>query len=260
MKKIAAYAYPIRARGLFLIFFLTLTGCTLPRPASTPVVYDFGPGALHALPATRTAPLPPLEFSTPHTSTVLNSTAVLYRLGYADAQQLKPYTLARWSMPPAQLIGQRVRAQLGLRRAVVLPGDITPPRPARPVAAKPAPDLAGTSAGAAKAATTTATGLPPPPTHIAEPLLNLHLELEEFSQLFDTPDKSSGVLRLRATVTQRGMAGEVLLAQRSVIVQQAAPTPDASGGVKALTAATDLAIQEIEVWLEQVRLAGRSRL
>lgn len=225
----------------------------MPRPGNTPVVYDFGPGALHALPATRTAPLPPLEFSTPHTSTVLNSTAVLYRLGYADAQQLKPYTLARWSMPPAQLIGQRVRAQLGLRRAVVLPGDITPPPPA---AAKPAPDLANTSAGAAKATTAAATGLAPSPTHSAEPLLNLHLELEEFSQLFDTPDKSSGVLRLRATVTQRGMAGEALLAQRSVIVQQAAPTPDASGGVKALTAATDAAIQEIEVWLEQVSRAG----
>ena len=256
MKKIAAHAYSTRAIGLFLIFFLTLTGCTLPRPGNTPLVFDFGPGPLHTQPSTRIAPLPPLEFSTPQTSTALNSTAVLYRLGYADAQQLKPYTLARWSMSPAQLIGQRVRAQLGLRRAIVSPGDITPPRPPRPAAAKPAPDLAGTSTGIAKAAAAAATGLAPPPTNGAEPLLNLHLELEEFSQLFDTPDKSSGILRLRATVTQRGTAGESLLAQRSVIVQQAAPTPDASGGVKALTAATDVAIQEIEVWLEQVRLAG----
>jgi cholesterol transport system auxiliary component len=233
MKKLATNAYYIRAISLFLIYILALTGCSLPRSTGIPVVYDFGPGAVQTQPSTRLAPmatLPPLEFSNPQTSTALNSTAVLYRLAYADAQQLKPYTLARWSMPPTQLMGQRLRAQLGLRRAVVAPGDISLPRPARPVAAKPEP----------------------------EPLLNLHLELEEFSQLFDAPDKSSGVLRLRATITQRGTAGEALLAQRSFVVQQAAPTPDASGGVKALTAATDLAIQEIEVWLEQVRLAGKA--
>lgn len=227
MKLRATNAYYIWSRCLFLIYILALAGCTLPRPNGTPVVYDFGPGALHTPPTTRMAPLPPLEFSTPQTSLALNNTAVLYRLAYADAQQLKPYALARWSMPPAQLIGQRLRAVLGLRRAVVAPGDISLPRPSRPVAAKPA----------------------------SEPMLNLHLNLEEFSQLFDTPGTSTGVLRLRATVTQRGTAGETLLAQRSFIVQQAAPTADASGGVKALTAATDLAIQEIEVWLGQLRLA-----
>jgi cholesterol transport system auxiliary component len=88
--------------------------------------------------------------------------------------------------------------------------------------------------------------------------LNLHLELEEFSQLFEAPDKSSGVLRLRATVTQRSAAGETLLAQRSFIVQQTAATSDASGGVRALTAATDQAIQEMAVWLVQVGLAGKA--
>lgn len=226
MKKIATHAYSIWSRGLFVIYLLSLAGCTLPRAASTPVVYDFGPGTLQTAPSTRIANLPPLEFSTPQTSTALNSTAVLYRLAYADAQQLKPYTLARWSMPPAQLIGQRLRAQLGLRRAIVAPGDI---------------------ALANQTRTT------------PEPLLNLHLELEEFSQLFDAPDKSSGVLRLRATLTQRGTAGETLLAQRSFIAQQAAPTADAGGGVRALTAATDQVITDIEAWLGQVGRAGKAQ-
>lgn len=236
MNSIATSAYFTWARGLFFIYFLALAGCTLPRPASTPVVYDFGPGALQTAPSTRIANLAPLEFSTPQTSTALNSTAVLYRLAYTDAQQLKPYTMARWSMPPAQLIGQRLRAQLGLHRAVVSPGDISPPR------------RTGATASAPAAATPAAT---------SEPLLNLHLELDEFSQLFDAPDKSSGVLRLRATVTQRGTTGDVLLGQRSFIVQQSAPTADASGGVRALTAATDQAILEIEVWLAQVAHAGK---
>jgi cholesterol transport system auxiliary component len=186
-----------------------LTACTLPHPANTPVVYDFGPGALQTAPSTRIAHLPPLEFSTPQTSTALNSTAVLYRLAYTDAQQLKPYTMARWSMPPAQLIGQRLRSQMGQHRAIVSPGDISPPRRTSATASAPV------------AATPDAT---------SEPLLNLHLELDEFSQLFDAPDKSSGVLRLRATVTQRGTA---------------------------LTAATDQAILEIDVWLAQVGRAGK---
>ena len=205
------------------------------------MVYDFGPGALQVAPSTRIAHLPALEFSTPQTSTALNSTAVLYRLAYTDAQQLKPYTLARWSMPPAQLIGQRLRAQLGLHRAIVSPGDISPTRPPRASASAPTP-----ASAAALAAT-------------AAPLLNLHLELEEFSHLFETPDKSSGVLRLRATVTQRGTGGDVLLAQRSFIVQQNAPTANASGGVRALTAATDQAISEIDVWLAQVGHSGQTQ-
>jgi len=219
-----------------------LTACTLPRPTKTPVVYDFGPGALQTAPSTRIANLPPLEFSTPQTSTALNNTAVLYRLAYADAQQLKPYALARWSMPPAQLIGQRLRAQLGLRRAIVSPGDILLPARQTPAAAS-APTGSSTVSPAAE----------------SEALLNLHLELEEFSQLFDTPDRSSGVLRLRATVTQRGTGGDELLAQRSFIVQQSAPTADASGGVRALTAATDQAISEIDVWLAQVGRAGKTQ-
>jgi hypothetical protein len=49
--------------------------------------------------------------------------AVLYRLAYADAQQLRPYSQARWSQPPAQLLQQRLREQLGLRRAVLKADD-----------------------------------------------------------------------------------------------------------------------------------------
>jgi cholesterol transport system auxiliary component len=89
-----------------------------------------------------------------------------------------------------------------------------------------------------------------------EPLHHLRLELEEFSQLFDTPEASSGVLRLRATLTQRGASGEALLAQRSFIARQSAPTADASGGVHALTVATDQVAQDIEAWLGQVERAG----
>ena len=79
----------------------------------------------------------------------------------------------------------------------------------------------------------------------------LRLELEEFSHVFTTPELSVGLIRLRATLIEQTVSGEKLLAQRSVVVQRPAPSADAPGGVKALTLATDAAIEEIDRWLQQ---------
>ena len=254
MNSVAVNAYSIRARALFfsLTWAWLISGCALQRPASVPVVFDFGPGALQEAPSTRIARLPPLEISTPQTSVALNTTAVLYRLGYADAQQLKPYALARWSMPPAQLIGQRLRSQMAMRRPVLSRGDLTPAGAPRGVALMAAPLALPAPSPAALPAALPATTPTSAPVNRPEPLHHLRLELEEFSQLFDAPDASSGVLRLRATLSQRGASGEALLAQRSFIARQAAATADASGGVRALTAATDQVVKDIEAWLAQV--------
>jgi len=234
---IATYALPERARALFLIFFVGLVGCTLPRPASTPVVYDFGPGALQPASAAGTA-LAPIEISTLQASSALAGGAVLYRLSYADAQALQPYTLARWSMPPAQLIDQRLRAHLSLRRPVLTTGELLQAKAPQRSASMPPP--------------TDWQAQPP----LAQPLLNLRLTLEEFSQLFASPSQSSGLLRLRATLTLRQPSHDTLLAQRSFIVQHSASAADASAGVRALTAATDQAIGEIEQWLAQAEAAA----
>ena len=213
---VANNAYFARARGLFVVISLAIGGCALPSPPTRPAVYDFGPGTLNAPATPRMENLAPLAVADIEANAALDSTAVLYRLAYADAQQLKPYALARWSMTPAQLVRQRLREQLAQRRALLNPGE-------------------GGLAGAAT-----------PPT--------LRIELEEFSQLFDTPTSSVGLLRLRATLVQPGPTGEKLLAQRSVIVQRPAPSADAAGGVRALTAAADAAVQEIEAWLGQMPL------
>ena len=79
----------------------------------------------------------------------------------------------------------------------------------------------------------------------------LRLELEEFSQVFSTADTSAGVIRMRATLLEVTPAGQKLVGQRSVVVQRQATTPDAPGGVRALAAATDAAIDEIDQWLQQ---------
>ena len=100
MTNIATSEYPTWSRAIFFVFLLTLGGCTLLRPTATPLVYDFGPGALDMLPTGPIAKLPLLELATPQKSAALNSPSVLYRLGFGDAHQLRPDTPARKPAPP----------------------------------------------------------------------------------------------------------------------------------------------------------------
>lgn len=213
--------FPLRAAGLAcaLLAALALAGCSgLPDKPTRATMYDFGPGPTATPPTTRQAPLPPLALDDISTAGgALDNMAVLYRLAYADAQQLRPYSQARWSMPPAQLVRQRLREQLGQRRAVF-------------------------NAGASVALNRSQNAVLP---------MLLRLDLEEFSHLFTSPTASVGLIRLRATLLEVTPAGEKLVGQRNVIVQRPAPSGDAPGGVQALTAATDAAIAEIDQWLQQ---------
>jgi len=102
-----------------------LGGCA--APASRVAVYDFGPGATEPVPTNRMAPLPSMLLADVQAAGALDSNALLYRLAYADARQLRPYAQARWSMPPAQLVRQRLRELLGQRRSVLSATDPVPP-------------------------------------------------------------------------------------------------------------------------------------
>lgn len=203
------------AAGLLLA---ALAGCSaLPDKPVRPVMYDFGPGATALQPTDRRAPLPPVALGEVQPAGVLDgSTAVLYRLGYADARQLRPYALARWSTPPAQLVRQRLASELGQRRAVVVAGE--------------------------SAALVRTDGQLP---------LVLRVDLEEFSHLFTGAAESVGLVRLRVTLVDDTPAGERLLGQRQIVVQRPARTADAPGGVQALADATQAAAQEIAQWVEQ---------
>lgn len=224
MNSVAISAHRYCAKRLFcLISVLALaTGCTVIDKPTRATTYDFGPGELSthapAKPAAPVPALPPLAIADIATSGgALENQAVLYRLGYLDAQQLRPYSLARWTMPPAQLIRQRMRDRLGQQRVVLNARE-------------------GVALNRSQNAN----------------LPMLRLELEEFSQLFSAPDASVGLLRLHATLVEITPAGERLLAQRSLAVQRPATSSDAAGGVRALTAATDAAIDELDQWLRQM--------
>ncbi len=205
----------MRRGWLALAAALALAGCkALPDKPVRPAMYDFGPGApAQASAATSRGALVLQEVEV---SGILETTALLYRLGYDDPHQLRPYAYARWSAPPAELLRQRLRDVLGQDRAVL---------------------------DADAAAAMSRRGGNPPPV--------LRVELEEFSQLFDSATDSKGVVRLRCTLLENTAGGERLVAQRSFNVQRPAPSADAAGGVRALTAATDAAARDIAGWLQQ---------
>ena len=201
----------------WLAVLVLLAGCSaLPEKPTRPVTYDFGPGIVAPQPANRMAPLAPLALADIEAPSALDGTAMYFRLGYADAQQLRPYGLARWSMSPSQLVMQQMREKLGQRRALLAAGE------------------------------------GPAVNRLLGKLPNvLRVELEEFSQLFQSPTASTGLVRLRATLVDVTPGGEKLIAQRSVVVQKPAPTADAAGGAKALADATAGDAEEISQWLLQ---------
>lgn len=208
--------------ALLLGSVVVLGGCALADKPLRAAVYDFGPGNPLA-PRTTNPPakaLAPLALAEVESNPALDSTALVYRLAYDNVQQLRPYAQTRWSMPPAQLLRQRLRAHLGLRRAVLNPGE-------------------GVAANAQTVGADTGMRL-------------LRVELEEFSQVFESAGRSAGWVRLRATVVQPTPAGEKLLAQHVFSLQRPAPSADAAGGVQALTLASDAAIRELDQWLQQL--------
>ena len=197
-----------------------LAGCgSLPDRPSRAMLYDFGPVLTARVPAPADAvPRPTLSLAEIDASTRLEGTQILYRLAYADANELRPYGQSRWSVAPNQLFYQRLRDALAERRTVL---------------------------SREESATMARIGGRVPRT--------LRVSLDEFSHYFESPTQSAGLVRLRATLIQSAAGGDSVLAQRSFVVQRPAPTADAPGGVKALVAASDATIAELVAWVDQVR-------
>ncbi|WP_442480538.1 ABC-type transport auxiliary lipoprotein family protein [Variovorax paradoxus] len=220
MKKNAVLRLPPRLAACAGLALLLLAGCSaLPDKPARATLYDFGPGPAAPAPAANppTAALPTLALAEIESNTRLDSTQILYRLGYADANELRPYGQSRWSLAPAQLLRQRLRDALAERRTVLGPEE---------------------SATIARAE-----GKVPD---------TLRISLDEFSHYFDSASSSAGLVRLRATLIRGTTGGDRVLGQRSFTVRRPAPSADAPGGVKALAAATDAAVAEVVQWVDQL--------
>lgn len=197
-------------RYLGLASVIALGACSALQSPIQPLIYDFGPGL--ASPAQPGDMRPPIVLADVEAIGALDSTAVLYRLAYSDAQQVRPYAQARWSMPPAQLMRQRLRETLGRDRTVL-----------------------GLSEGVAA----------------GRSALSLRVTLEEFSQVFESAQQNQGWVRVRATLSHSEASGERLRAQRAFEIHQPSASADAQGGVRALTQATDAVIAELQAWLNE---------
>ncbi|CAB3788770.1 ABC-type transport auxiliary lipoprotein family protein [Pararobbsia alpina] len=73
----------------------------------------------------------------------------------------------------------------------------------------------------------------------------LKVDLDEFTQVFDKPGVSQGVIRLRATL----LRGSTLIAQQSFVATSPSASADAAGGAHALSLASDSAIGQLLAWL-----------
>jgi cholesterol transport system auxiliary component len=154
---------------------------------------------------------PPVGLSIPRVSAPewLDTPALDYRLAYEDAARVHSYANSRWVAPPAQLLTER------LRHAAAEAGTRGALRD---------PDAVKTE-------------------------FTLRVELEEFSQVFDTPEASRAVLRARASLVAG--EGRTLVAQRSFLLERPAPTPNAEGGVRALTACAEELVGALLEWIAQ---------
>lgn len=136
----------------------------------------------------------------------LETYAIVYRLNYQDGARQLTYANSRWAAPAASLLTQRLRAQL----AAASDGGILS------IADSASADYA------------------------------LRIELEEFSQVFDTADASRAVVVARASLVN--VARRTLQAQRTFTFEKPAPSANAEGGVRALAGASAELLDAIVAW------------
>jgi cholesterol transport system auxiliary component len=136
----------------------------------------------------------------------LDGQAIIYRLNYQDAARQQTYSNSRWAAPPAALLAQRLRGRLA----------------------------AASEGGIINAADS------------ARADFTLRVELDDFSQVFDSAATSRVVIVARASIIN--VAKRSLQAQRSFTFERPAATPNADGGVRALAAAGDDLIEAVVAW------------
>lgn len=76
----------------------------------------------------------------------------------------------------------------------------------------------------------------------------LRIDLDDFTQTFDTPSHSLATLQIRASLFN----GRILLAQKSFSRQMATSSADAAGAASAFVAANDGVIDDLMSWLATV--------
>lgn len=96
-----------------------LAGCAGTSSTLSDVRYDFGPPPPVATPGT----MPTVKVLEVVAADMVDTDRLVYRLSYADSQRTASYANAHWTMPPSQLLTQRLRGVLSSRGPVLTGGD-----------------------------------------------------------------------------------------------------------------------------------------
>lgn len=83
----------------------------------------------------------------------------------------------------------------------------------------------------------------------------LRVEIAEFSQVFSSPDSSKGVLKGRAQLLDRSRRQ---LAELDLNLEKSAPSQDALGGVRALTATVAQLVIDLQAWEKSLDATGKA--
>lgn len=137
----------------------------------------------------------------------LDNQAIHYRLLYHNPSQLYTYANSRWIAPPAAIFTQQIRDRVATH----------------------------TNTQVIKNSST------------AKADYILHIELEEFIQLFDSLKNSQVAIGLRASLIERN--SRHLLVQKDFKIKVQTPTADAAGAVVALGTASNQLISELIEWI-----------
>jgi cholesterol transport system auxiliary component len=193
---------------LLSIGLLCLSACSLsPSRQIATTAYDFGPVQAFQHTATSRGLSGRIVVDAVTAPAWMDNSGMYYRLAYRNAASPQPYAESRWVMSPAALLAARLKS----RAAQASEGMVV---------------RTNNSPG---------------------DVYNLTIELDEFDQIFDRPDRSHVVVALRASL--HGSDGSRI--ERAFATEQLASTPDAAGGARALTQASDALIQRVIDWVAE---------
>lgn len=193
---------------------LLIQGCaTIRPPAETTMVREYSLSSLQPFarpPGQARFPVV-LLVATAEAPSWFQNPSLYYRLAYRDGRVLQPYAKSRWVGPAAELLTQRLHASLA-------------------------------ASGLFKAVLGPEDG--------ARVDYALRVTLEDFSQVFNSPDASVGHVRVRLTLVS--LTDQRVVAQRVFEQEVPAPSADARGGVIALDQASAKLVEAVDDWLMHV--------
>jgi cholesterol transport system auxiliary component len=205
--------------SVILLMTLLLSACSIAHKSNPAIaIYDFGIQPSQQATVTNKQQhekIRNLLVTDVESAPGFDNHAIYFRLAYNNPTRSYTYANSRWAAAPAILLSQQLRNRIITKTDNLVIKD----------------------------------------SSTAKSDYALHIELEEFTQVFDTIDSSHAVIRMRASLVKR--QSHVLLAQQTFSVKQNAATADAPGAVNALTTASNLLINELIDWLANA-LANKS--